>query len=151
MVGCSRIPGSHGTAAWQSKNVQRPIWTWCKHGHLIQHITSARPWVIVSGLYLRSKHLRSGSGSTVVEVVVHGSPREVVVHGDGSGTRFCKCSGSSVEVLDVHGVDARVTHVVGVLVVPGLASVDVHGNRSGTWRFRVVELDDPRGTWRITG
>ena len=74
-----------------------------------------------------------------------------MVHGDGSGTRFRKCSGSSVEVLDVHKVDARVTHVVGVLVVPGLASVDVHGNRSGTWRFRVVELDDPRGTWRITG
>ena len=86
-----------------------------------------------------------------MEVVVHGSPREVVVHGDGSGTRFHRCSGSSVEVLDVHGVDARVTHVVGVLVVPGLASVDVHGNRSGTWWFRVVELDDPRGTWRITG
>ena len=80
-----------------------------------------------------------------MEVVVHGSPREVVVHGDGSGTRFRKCSGSSVEVLDVHGVDARVTHVVGVLVVPVLASVNVHGNRSGTWRFRVVELDDPRG------
>ena len=30
------------------------------------------------------------------------------------------------EELDVHGVDDRVTHVVGVLVGPVLASVDVH-------------------------
>jgi len=109
------------------------------------HTTCIRSRASSRRLYLRSVHFRSGSGLTVVGVVVHGSPREVVVHGDGSGTRFRKCSGSSVEVLDVHGVDARVTHVVGVLVVPVLASVDVHGNRSGTWRCRVVELDDPRG------
>ena len=25
MVGCSRLPGSHGTAAWQTRNMQRPL------------------------------------------------------------------------------------------------------------------------------
>ena len=52
------------------------------------------------------------SRSTVVEVVVHG--------GGGSGTRFRRCSGSSVEVLDVHGVfevDGSGTHVVVEVVV----------------------------------
>ena len=149
MVGCSRIPGTHGTATWKQGTRKRQL----GHGSNMSnsYITIIRSRASSRRLYLRSVHFRSGSGSTVVGVVVHGSPREVVVHGDGSGTRFRRCSGLSVEVLDVHGVDARVTHIVGVLVVPVLASVDVHGNRSGTWRFRVVELDDPRGTWCITG
>ena len=76
MVGCSRLPGSHGTAAWQTRNVQGTIWTWCKHGQLIHHNHSYTG--VVSGLYLRSvqfgaEHVRSGSSCSRVvgEVVVH--------------------------------------------------------------------------------
>ena len=67
--------------------------------------------------------LRSGSGSTVVEVVVLATVVEVVVHDDDSGTIVVELGRSGtcfIEELDAHGVDGRGTHVVGVLVGPVL-------------------------------
>ena len=80
----------------------------------------------------------------VEEVVIHESSREVVVHDDGSGTTFHRCSGSSIEVL---------------VASPG---VSVHVSKRNlaypcTWcSGEVVELDGSessghRGTLRTSG
>ena len=115
MVGCSRLPGSHGTATWQTRDVQRPL----GHGANIWYISYMQGHLIavVSG-YTFEAFRRDGSrfveGSSrsrvVVEVVVHGVV-EVVVH----------VATVVVHVfVDVH-VDGSGTRDVGVLVGPVLA------------------------------
>ena len=89
MVGCSRIPGSHGTAAWQTRNVQRQTGTvQTRASHIIQAFVHGRRL----GGYTFEASNRDGSRSEK-EVVVHGRSggrrsrgdvEEVVVHSDGS-------------------------------------------------------------------
>ena len=107
MVGCSRLPGSHGTAAWQTRNVHETN----GHGANISYISYMQGHLIavVSGYTFeacvlgRFKIVEGSSCSRVVgEVVVHVHLGEVldesnifgatvVVHGemhvDGSRSR----------------------------------------------------------------
>ena len=77
MVGWSRIPGSHGTAAWQTRNVQRPlsdtVQTRASHTtHAFGPRTSTRGYTFEACLF-GADRVRSGSSGSQVgeEVVVH--------------------------------------------------------------------------------
>ena len=86
MVGCSRLPGSHGTAAWQSRNVQRPlsetVQTRASHTTHMHSVHGRRLGVIPSKRAFGAERIRSRSSySRVVgEVVVLAMVVEVVVH-----------------------------------------------------------------------
>ena len=90
--------------------MQGPIRTWCKHGHLIQHM-QGHLIAVVSGYTFeasvsgQSEFIEGSIRSRdVVEVVVLTTVVEVVVHGDGSCTHV---------VVELDGanvlVDVRIT------------------------------------------
>ena len=111
MVGCSRLPGSHGTVAWQKRGIARTIRSRCKHMvHLIHARASHRGRL---GLYLRSVRSRAERvryGVEEVDVLV-AVVEEVVVHVETVVVHV---------FVDVH-VDGSGTRDVGVLVGPVLA------------------------------
>ena len=76
----------------ETRNVQGPIRTWCKHGHLIQRAFGPRRSfrVIPSKRSNETVRIRSG----VEEVGVHGTSSEVVVHGVGRGSSCLRGDGS---------------------------------------------------------
>ena len=102
MVGCSRIPGSHGTAAWQSRNVQRPlletVQTRASHTTHMHSVHGRRLGVIPSKRAFGAERVRSGSSGTrsfseryLTNPSNLGSTVVVHVH---SRTSFRRCSGS---------------------------------------------------------
>ena len=68
MVGCSRIPGSHGTAAWQTRNVQRPlsdtVQTRASHTTCMHSFIAIVPSVIPSKRVFGGGRVQSGSSCT---------------------------------------------------------------------------------------
>ena len=104
MVGCSRLPGSHGLVVWKRGTCKDLSRTRCKHEHLIQHMHSFHGrhlGVIPSKRAFGAERVRSGSscsrdggGSSgtcfrsrthSIDVRVHGE--DLDVHGDFKGQR----------------------------------------------------------------
>ena len=69
MVGCSRIPGSHGTVAWQKRGIARTIRSRCKTRASHTHMHSITVGHL--GGYTFEACI-SGGASLSREVVVHG-------------------------------------------------------------------------------
>ena len=118
MVGCSRLPGSHGLVAWKRVTIR----TRCKRRvHLIQHMHSVhgRRLGVIPSKRAFSERFESS--------------REVVVHGDGRGTR--DLGNGSRTCPERNLSHPRYSGVVEVVVQLLSWEVVVHGVGSGTRVF----------------
>ena len=120
MVGCSRLPGSHGTVARQKRGIAR-IDHGAKLEHLIQHMHSVhgRRLGVIPSKRAFSERFESS--------------REVVVHDDGRGTR--DLGNGSRTCPERNLSHPRYSGVVEVVVQLLSWEVVVHGVGSGTRVF----------------